>query len=51
MLGRQGVTLMEIIVVLIIIGIAAGTYASICLGSPLLVTLEKWQKGKENKKK
>ena len=28
----------------LIIGIAAGTYASICLGSPLLVTLEKWQK-------
>ena len=32
----------------LIIGIAAGTYASICLGSPLLVTLEKWQK-KEGK--
>ena len=30
----------------LIIGIAAGTYASICLGSPLLVTLEKWQKKK-----
>jgi len=28
----------------LIIGIAAGTYSSICLGSPLLVTLEKWQK-------
>jgi preprotein translocase subunit SecF len=28
----------------LIIGIAAGTYASICLGSPLLVTIEKWQK-------
>jgi hypothetical protein len=25
----------------LIIGIAAGTYASICLGSPLLVTIEK----------
>jgi preprotein translocase subunit SecF len=33
----------------LIIGIAAGTYASICLGSPLLVTLEKWQKGKGRK--
>ncbi len=26
----------------LIIGIAAGTYSSICLGSPLLVTIEKW---------
>ncbi|MDE2188211.1 MAG: protein translocase subunit SecF [Patescibacteria group bacterium] len=30
----------------LIIGIAAGTYSSICLGSPLLVTIEKWQRGK-----
>jgi preprotein translocase subunit SecF len=33
----------------LIVGIAAGTYASICLGSPLLVTLEKWQKNKGKK--
>lgn len=33
----------------LIIGIAAGTYSSIFLGSPLLVTFEKWQKGKEKK--
>ena len=33
----------------LIIGIAAGTYASICLGSPLLVTLEKWQKDRGKK--
>lgn len=32
----------------LIIGIAAGTYSSIFVGSPLLVTLEKWQrKGKK----
>lgn len=30
----------------LIVGIAAGTYSSIFIGSPLLVTLEKWQKGK-----
>jgi preprotein translocase subunit SecF len=30
----------------LIIGIAAGTYASIFIGSPLLVTIEKWGKGK-----
>ncbi|HEX7724732.1 MAG TPA: protein translocase subunit SecF [Candidatus Paceibacterota bacterium] len=28
----------------LIVGIAAGTYSSIFVGSPLLVTLEKWQK-------
>lgn len=28
----------------LIVGIAAGTYSSIFIGSPLLVTLEKWQK-------
>ena len=27
----------------LIVGIAAGTYSSICIGSPLLVTWEKWQ--------
>ncbi len=27
----------------LIIGIAAGTYSSVCIGSPLLVTLERWQ--------
>jgi len=31
----------------LLIGIAAGTYSSIFIGSPLLVTLEKWQR-KEN---
>ncbi len=30
----------------LIIGIAAGTYSSIFIGSPLLVTLEQWQKRK-----
>jgi preprotein translocase subunit SecF len=30
----------------LIVGIAAGTYSSIFVGSPLLVTLEKWQKKK-----
>ena len=30
----------------LIIGIAAGTYSSIFIGSPLLVTVEKWGKGK-----
>lgn len=34
----------------LIIGITAGTYSSIFLGSPLLVTVEKWQH-KESKKK
>ena len=28
----------------LIIGIAVGTYSSICIGSPLLVTIEKWSK-------
>lgn len=31
----------------LIIGIAAGTYSSIFIGSPLLVTIEKWGKGKK----
>lgn len=31
----------------LLIGIIAGTYSSIFLGSPLLVTVYKWQKGKE----
>jgi len=31
----------------LLIGIAAGTYSSIFLGSPLLVTVEKWQKKKK----
>ncbi len=31
----------------LIIGIAAGTYSSIFIGSPLLVTVEKWGKGKK----
>lgn len=32
----------------LIVGIAAGTYSSVFIGSPLLVTLEKWQrKGKK----
>lgn len=30
----------------LLVGIIAGTYSSIFLGSPLLVTLEKWQQGK-----
>lgn len=30
----------------LIVGIASGTYSSIFIGSTLLVTLEKWQKGK-----
>lgn len=33
-------------VLALIIGIAAGTYSSVFLGSPLLVTLEKWSKKK-----
>lgn len=33
----------------LIIGIVAGTYSSIFLGSPLLVTFEKWQKRKGKK--
>lgn len=33
----------------LIIGIAAGTYSSICIGSPLLVTWEKWQAKKAAK--
>jgi preprotein translocase subunit SecF len=33
----------------LIIGIAAGTYSSIFIGSPLLVTLEKWQNKKGKK--
>ena len=32
----------------LIIGITAGTYSSIFLGSPLLVTIEKWQSRKSN---
>jgi preprotein translocase subunit SecF len=35
----------------LIIGIIAGTYSSIFIGSPLLVTIEKWQRGKDNKRK
>jgi len=31
----------------LIIGIAAGTYSSVFLGSPLLVTIEKWQNRKK----
>lgn len=31
----------------LIVGITAGTYSSIFLGSPLLVTLEKWQNNKK----
>jgi preprotein translocase subunit SecF len=34
----------------LIIGITAGTYSSVFLGSPLLVTLEKWQSRKMSKK-
>lgn len=34
----------------LIIGIVAGTYSSIFLGSPLLVTVWKWQEGNKNKK-
>lgn len=33
----------------LIIGILVGTYSSIFVGSPLLVTLEKWQAKKQNK--
>lgn len=31
----------------LIIGIITGTYSSIFIGSPLLVTLEKWQRNKK----
>lgn len=34
----------------LIIGIIAGTYSSIFLGSPLLVTVWKWQEGRKRKK-
>jgi len=34
----------------LIIGITAGTYSSVFLGSPLLVTIEKWQSRKNGKK-
>jgi preprotein translocase subunit SecF len=34
----------------LIIGIAAGTYSSVFIGSPLLVTIEKWQSKKKNSK-
>ncbi|MEI6305044.1 MAG: protein translocase subunit SecF [Candidatus Taylorbacteria bacterium] len=34
----------------LIIGIAVGTYSSIFIGSPLLVTLERWQARKSEKK-
>lgn len=34
----------------LIVGIVAGTYSSIFLGSPLLVTIEKWQNRKKNGK-
>ncbi len=34
----------------LIIGIAAGTYSSVFIGSPLLVTLEKWGRNKKGKK-
>lgn len=33
------------------IGIAAGTYSSICLASPLLVTIEEWQRKRETEKR
>jgi preprotein translocase subunit SecF len=35
----------------LIVGIAAGTYSSICIGSPLLVTWEKWQAKKAQQAK
>jgi preprotein translocase subunit SecF len=31
----------------LIIGIVAGTFSSVFIGSPLLVTFERWQKGKK----
>jgi preprotein translocase subunit SecF len=34
-------------VLALIIGILAGTYSSVCFGSSLLVTIEKWGKGKK----
>lgn len=34
----------------LIIGVAAGTYSSIFIGSPLLVTIQKWQDRKNKKK-
>ena len=34
----------------LLIGITAGTYSSIFIGSPLLVTVEKWQKNKAAKR-
>jgi preprotein translocase SecF subunit len=33
----------------LLVGITAGTYSSIFLGSPLLVTVEKWQRERLNK--
>jgi preprotein translocase subunit SecF len=39
-----GGTATEHFALTLIIGIAAGTYSSIFIGSPLLVTLERWQK-------
>jgi len=34
----------------LLVGITAGTYSSVFLGSPLLVTVEKWRRNKEFKK-
>jgi len=36
-------------VLALLVGITAGTYSSIFIGSPLLVTIEKWQNRKKNK--
>lgn len=33
----------------LLVGIIAGTYSSICIGSPLLVTVEKWQRRQRSK--
>jgi preprotein translocase subunit SecF len=41
----------EHFVLALIIGIASGTYSSVFIGSPLLVTLEKWQKNKAAKQR
>jgi len=46
----MGGTTTEHFCLALIIGIAAGTYSSIFIGSPLLVTIEKWGKKKQNAK-
>lgn len=38
-------------VMALLIGVVTGTYSSVFIGSPLLVTVEKWQKPQEDSKK